>query len=62
MSFLLIYGWVDGGAGDDILLTGLGNDVVYASTGFDTINTGQGHDKLIFGDYDVFVLGNKQKQ
>lgn len=51
--------YVDGGKGDDTVLTGSGHDSVNSSTDdeHDYIATGDGHDRVWFGPNDVADLG-----
>lgn len=48
---------IDGGAGDDIILTGSGNDDITGGEGNDTIYGGDGTDTLRGGAGDDFVMG-----
>jgi Ca2+-binding RTX toxin-like protein len=62
----MVYGWVDGGSGDDKLLGsaqddflagGEDNDVIRAGYGNDDINGGEGRDKLTGGGgRDTFII------
>ena len=50
-----VYGVVDGGAGDDVLILGEGDNVIRGGTGSDFIDGGEGFDTVSFEDLDVPV-------
>src|SRR3954454_19896976 len=49
---------VDGGNGDDTIVTGDGNDVIFGGAGNDTIHSGSGDDVIFGGSGDDFVDGD----
>lgn len=62
--------FVDGGEGDDVIITSGGNDIVIGGVGNDDISTGAGDDVIVSGEgadvidggegYDVILLSNEQ--
>ncbi|NSY46597.1 hypothetical protein [Agrobacterium tumefaciens] len=50
-------GYIDGGAGNDIIIGGLLDDILLGGTGNDTIYAGQGNDFLIGGAGNDFLSG-----
>jgi len=52
-----IEGAIDGGAGDDLLISGIGDDAVMGGVGADEIRGGLGNDVLAGGDHDDRAFG-----
>jgi hypothetical protein len=62
--------FVDGGDGNDVIITSGGNDIVIGGFGADTITTGAGDDVIVSGEgmdvidggegYDVILVSNEQ--
>ena len=50
--------FVDGGAGDDIIITGKGNDTITAGTGDDWVWGGQGDDAIAGGTGNDYLWGD----
>ncbi|MHC0052917.1 Hint domain-containing protein [Actibacterium sp. D379-3] len=51
--------YVDGGAGDDVIVTGDDDDVILGGTGNDTIDAGYDDDTVDGGDGDDYIVGGE---